>query len=388
MVKFVVEKKVIGEATQLLNTVANLKSFGSTPAESSGLRLTPTTLSLTNINEANGVCVDNIPITIVEGDVAPHLDFSYMINTKKLDGVVRGSTAAVSITIGDGKLLIGEDKRKYELSMFSVPPKEIPEIKLFGYAVDIKKVLKSMEDVNYITANAQNISTLSGSLFCGKTVMASDRISALYINDGALINSDDAVDRIMCTDLFAACLSRVEDAEAMPGLTEDGTRFVLKIGNTTIYKTLSAETFPKESLLKSVNGVTNNSTTTRIVSATIKLNEFMDKLRELHAIVEAEDYHISYNRNGSLVIGNSNVRSGADGRSVVDAQITMPEDCAVDTIEAKFSYTHLELIGKLFRGTEEIKLFSGQAKQNKANTIGYIAVASAEKMYFFTPKAA
>ena len=389
MLKFTVERKAVEGATALLNQVANLRSAGATPSESSGIRFTPTTLTLSNLNEANGVVIENIPITVVDGDIAQHLDVVYMLNTKKLDSVVRGSGSTVVFTIGEGKVIVGEDRRKYELSMFSVPPKEFPELRLLGYAVTVKDILKHMEDTNYITENTQNIGSLSGSLFSGKTLMASDRLSAIYIKDNQLFSNLPAQsDVLMCTDLFSTCLPKIGETEAMPGFTADGVRFVLCAGNIRLYKTLSNEQFPKDMLVKRLNTIEqSNLVKSEGIKVTVKLDEFISKLKELNSIVESEDYQLIFGTT-QITVGNANIKSGAEGQAVVDAQVQFP--AGVDpagSATARFLYTHLELIGRIFRGMPEITMYGSPVVQAGVQTLKYLTVYSAEKAYFITPRA-
>ena len=386
MLKFSVDKKILERATALLNQVAGLKSTGSTPSETSGLILTPATLSVQNMNEANGVLIEQIPITILGGNVADHLEFMYMVNTKKLDSIVKGSGATVYFVLEEGKLTIGEDKRRYELAMFNVARKEAEEVKMLGYTVAVKDVVKNLEDTTYITENARNSVIFSSALFTGSSIMASDRTSALYIEKGGLFGSG-VEDLMIAPDLFAACLAKVQATEAEPGFTEDGRRFILKFDNVTLYKTLTSETFPKAVCAKTIQVVKDVATTGArqdVVSAVIDLQDFKTKLKELHSIIEAESYHLSYHRDGSIQIYNNNVKGGADGRAFIDAQVTMPDGVG-DVITAVFTYTHLSFVAQLFP-LGSVKLFGVLDDVKNGGVIKWVAVYTEDKSYFFIPQ--
>ena len=386
MIKFTVEKKLLEKATAMLSQVAGLKSFGATPSETSGFILTPTTISLSNLNEANGVTIDDLPITVVDGDINAHLDSTYMVNTKKLDSVVRGSGQTVNFCIEDGsKVIIGENNRRYELALFSTARREIQEAQMLGYQIDVPVVLKALADSTAITDNSKT-SALSGSLFSGTAIMSSDRISGLYIQSGGLFG-EGVQDLMMCPDLFATCLAKTKVAQAEPGLTPDGRRFVLKFDNITLYKTLLTEKFPKESLLNLLDNLKLAAAGTAnipIVQAVVNIDDFKVKLKELHNIVEAEEYYLSYNRDNCLRIHASNVKGGTDGEATVGAAVTIPAELD-GTISGLFTYTHLDLIGRLFPAGTEVRLLSTLNLKGKKPGLRYLAVHTEEKSYFFVP---
>lgn len=391
MVKFEIEKKLLAEATAILNQVANLRSVGASPSESSGIMLTPTTLSLINMNEANGLVVNNIPIMNVEGDISQHLDSTYMVNTKKLDSIVRGSGQLVIFSISDEKVAIGEGRRRYDLSMFKVERQSVPELRLLNRKVNIKTLLKNMMDSAEITANSANLGDMAGTLFTGSSLLSTDRISVLHIGDGGVLTAEDQVqDLTMVTDLFAACLPKTSETEAVPGFTADGKRFVLCFGNMLLFKTLRVEGFPKDRVVKGLKRIAESAeghSSHPIVRAKIQVAEYKERLNELRAIVEAEDYVLHYAPGGEQMIqlSNSNLKSGADGCVSVQATVMVPEglgDCA-----AKFSFLHLEMLGTIFGDCAEVELFSEMEGEPGKRQMRYIAVKAADRTYFAVPKA-
>ena len=385
MVKFSVEKKALEEAAVMLVQVAGLKSIGAPPSESSGIYLTPTTMTLVNSNEANSVMVEDIPITVGDGDINAHIEQAYMINTKKFASIIKGSKVSVNFLITESKVAIGEGNRRFDLAIFSAPKKELPAINLFDYKVDVKEVLKNISCADLITAQASNITELSGTLFSADKMFASDRLSALYIEKGGLFaGAPEMEDIVVAPDLFSTCLSKTKEKEVLVGFTEDKQRVVLKFGNVTLAKGRLTSKFPKEDLLKAVLGV---QTTIKkgVLKATVSLNEFVEKLHEIREIVESDEYHIKFNREGTIEIANNNLKSGTEGTVVVDATVTMGDDLG-DEIGGKFAYAHLDLFGKLFSGEDNVELHSSVGVQGTSKVLRYLAVKTDGKVFFCTPK--
>lgn len=386
MVKFYVEKKAMGEAAIMLAQVSALKSIGAPPSESSSIYLTPTTMTLINSNEANSIMVENIPLTILDGEVNEHIEQAYLINTKKFASIVKGCKSRVNFIITESNIAIGEGNRKYELAVYSAAKKDLPAMSLFDYKVDIKEVLKNLVDTDLITAQSVNITELAGTLFTGNNMAASDRLSALYIENGGMLAGapDNIADIIITTDLFAACLSKTKEENAVIGFTDDKQSVVMKLGNITLAKRLLTSKFPKKQILASVNNIKKGIEKGGL-KATISLKEFMDKLHEVREIVEADDYIIKFKRDGTLSIENSNVKSGAEGMVVIDATVTMSQE-AGDEIGSKFAYIHLDMLGKLFSGEDNVELHSSMGAVDGVQVLRYLAVKTDGKVFFCTPK--
>jgi len=391
MIKFSVEKRALERATALLSQVSGLKSVGATPSETSGLTLTASSISLSNINEANGVLIENIPVTIMDGQISDHLGSTYMVNTKKLDSVVRGSGASVFFCIEESKIVLGENKRRYELAMFSTERVEPEETKSLGYKVKIKDLVSSLGDAWCITENAQNSAVFSSSLFSGTTVMSSDRNSILNIEHGGLFG-EGLPDLMMAPDLFASCLTKVQAEEAEPGFTADSKRFVLKFDNITLYKTLTVEKFPKVTFQDHVSKIRQAAkselATTTVLKAEVNLLDLKTKLKEIHSIVEADKYHLTYLKSGAVKISNHNIKGGAEGTATVDARLTVSPETP-DGLSAIFSYRHLELISELFPAGKDqtVTLLALLDAKSRVPVIKWIAVYSEAKSYCFTPAA-
>jgi hypothetical protein len=246
-----------------------------------------------------------------------------------------------------------------------------------------------MSATDLITQNSINRSDLAGTLFSGKSMIASDKIALLYIKDGGLFGgeAEQGSDMIITTDIFAACAAKIKELQATPGITEDGKRFVLTFSNITLYKTIRSEEYPKATTNRVIASVYDcfNGKVKNILTAKIATADFMEKLREMKSIVEADDYLVSFNKDGFLSIGSANNRSGAEGQEIVDAEIILPEGSTQIAFSAKFSFIHLELLGKLFGNTDKISLIV-KIESNKA-TISFIAATTEDRCYVFVPKA-
>jgi len=385
MVQFVVDKKALGEAAIMLAQVANLKSVGAAPSESSRIYLTPTTMTLVNSNEANCIMVEHIPIKVTNGDISSHVEQAYMINTKKFSSIIKGSTVNVNFLITESKVSLGEGSRKFDLAIFNIPKQELPAITLFDHKIEIKHILKNLIDTDLITANATNITELSGTLFTKNLMLASDRLSALYIENGGLFAGVALKeDIVITTDLFSTCLTKTKETDAFIGFTEDSQSVVLKFGNITLTKRILTSNFPKENMMGYVSKVRKGIERGRI-KATVNLKEFMEKLHEVKEIVEAENYHVKFQRDGTISIESSSVKSGADGTVHINATVNLSEELG-DVIGGKFSFLHLELFGKLFSGENTIELYSSVATQEQTHVLQYLAVVTGGKMFFCTPK--
>jgi len=386
MVRINVQKSDLSEAAVLLSQVANLKSLGAPPSESSSVYLTPTTMMLMNNNEANSIVIENIPIEVVDGDINNHIDTAYMINTKKFASIIKGSKSIINILVTEDKIAIGEGSRRFDLSIFCTARKELPEIQFFDYSVDISKVVKNLSDADTITAKSSNITELSGTLFTGNHMYASDRISALFVENGGLFEGapEDLTDLVISTDLFSTCLSKTKEKEALVGFTNDQERVVLQFGNVTIAKRLIASKFPKEQMevaVKNVKkGIESNS-----LSATINIKDFMNKLKEIREIVESDEYFIKIHKENYIAIENSNIKSGADGQVIIDAQVVMGNEFG-EFIGGKFAFDHLDLFSKLFSSEKEVVLFSAPGKVGGDIIPQYLAAEAGGKIFFCTPR--
>ena len=383
MVKFSVEKKALSEATIMLAQVANLKSIGAAPAESSGIQLTPTTMILTNNNEANGIRVEGIPITVLDGNVGEHVEDVSMINTKKFASIVKGSKATINFLVTKDKIAIGEGNRRFDLAVYSTPQVDAPVITFSDEKIQIKDVVKNLIDSNLITENSTDITELAGTLLTGDKLISSDRISVLYIEHGGLF-CDEHNDMVIPADLFSACLSKTTEKEATIGITEGRNSVALQIGNITLTKCLMTSKYPKKQLYGHIDN-TSKDIDESVVRATISLKEFMEKLHEIREIVEADDYYLKFLKDGSVSIENNNTKGGAEGTVYVDATVVMSDELG-EEISGKFSYTHLDLFGKLFSGEENIELHSSIGNQGTTKVLRFLAVKTQGRMFFCTPK--
>jgi len=388
MVKFTVEKKNIESATSLLNVVAGLKSVGATPSESSGITLTPGIVMLSNMNESNGIFISSIPIAVTEGEIASHLESTYMVNSKKLDSIVRGSGKEVVFSIMEDKIIIGEGKRVYELALYKVPRKEIPETQELGHTVVLDKVLVNMSNSDAVTKNIINRADLAGTMFTAGGMLASDKISALHIKNSNLFENAEHQDMIITTDLFAACASKIKQANAMPAITTDGKRFVLLFDNIVLCKSIRTEKFPivgiRTAISKSQEALDGKVPN---ITAKISVSDFNNKLKEIRSIVESEEYILELNPT-HISIKSSNSQQGTGGEEIVDAEVKF-SGIEIPSIASKFSFVHLELIGKLYSAKEDIVLIArieGIEGIGKKPVISSIAIMGEEQSFVFLPK--
>ena len=364
---FKVQKKDIVDQIGLVNIVSGLKSVGAAPAESSCLMFTPTTLKIYNFNEANAILVENIPITDVEGldDV---VDKGIMVNTKKLSNIIKGSGDEILINVSQDKITIGEGKRKYDLSLFSIAHKEVPEIKLFDQKIETKKVLKDLQHSLKITNSMEQASEWSGTLFSGNTLLSSNKFSVLSITSEFF---KDAPDYLFSCDLFASCLKGNE--EFFIGTDSENKSIVIRFGNVTLFKNKLVETFPKESVLEYIKKAVEGSA--KSPKITINVAEFASKLKEIREIVEATVYQLEF-KPDSIIISNSNTGSGAEGSISLDVK----SESSFEPVTAPFDYTHLTALCELFEGD----VVCYMVLRNKIVT--YLLVNTEKKVFFFVPK--
>jgi hypothetical protein len=364
--QFTVQKKDILKQIGLVNIVSGLKSVGASPSESSCLMFTPTTMVIYNFNEANAILVENIPIANVEGADA-FVDKGLMVNTKKLSSVIKGSGDTIKFNVSQDKISIGEGKRKYDLSLFSIERREIPEIKLSDRVIETKAVLKDLQHSLKITNGSDNSTELSGTLFTGNKLLSSDRTAVLCVNSEFF---GDAPDYLFSCDLFSSCL---EDETFSVGQDTENKKIVVHFGNVTLYKTMLAESFPKESALgymaKAIEGSTNSP------KITLNVSDFSAKLNEIRSIVETNDYELEF-KPDSIIISNGNAASGAEGSISLDITSTIP----FEPVKALFSYAHLNTLCELFDKDVDCHLVLKDKK------ISYLLVNTEKKVFFFVPR--
>lgn len=367
MVKIIIEKKQLAEAATVLAACANVKSIGALPGDASAIYLTPTTMTIINKNEANMCVVENIPINIEEGDINAHIEKAYMINTKKFASIIKSSKKVINFLITDSVITIGEGNRRFELSVHTTIKKDIDPIKLMDTSISTKDILKNFSNSGLITTQSVHINEMIGTLFSTHMMLSSDRMSALYIKDNCLFPKGVDQDMVMGTDLFSAVLPKIKETSAFVGYTTDGKQLCLQIGNITLGKRCLANNFPKEQLLQAIQGVENMPEAAQI-KAVVNLKDFIDKLHEIKEIVEAEDYVITVRKDSTVSIEQNNKKNiGAEGIVYVDATTVLPEDCG-EALGAKFSFIHLDMLGKIFAKEKEVEIIS--TKINKEGVDG------------------
>lgn len=388
MLQITVNKKEISEATVMLAQVSALKSPGATPAENSCMNLTPTTMSLSNINEANAVLAENIPIVVTSGDIGPYCDKGFMLNTKKLAAIVKNSSKEMIFTVDEdrGHVLISSGRSSYTLEYYNTDKKPLHDVNLFNYTIQVKDILKTLQHTNGVTSRTSTVSYLSGTLFDKSDAYCTDKITGLYLKRSILFDAapDTLKDVLISTDLFAQCLSKTEEETAMPGITPSGDRIALRFKNITLFKRIMADSFPKDKFLRALQSI-KETATDKLVIATIKTKDLMDIIKETHGIVEADAYNLTFEQT-EIRISNSNARVGAGGATAIDAKdVTIPP--SVDkAIGGLFDISALLFIGEIFGESEEVTIKGSVGTYGGNVALGFIAIETEEAFYFAIPK--
>jgi hypothetical protein len=371
--KFSIKKADVLNPLSVVATVSGLKSPGASPAESSRLTFTQSTMSILNANEANTIFVENIPISKVEG-IEGCLDKVYSVNTKKLYSIIKGGGEEIPVVITDEKIEFGEGPRRYELSLTLPARKPIEEFKLKEVAIDASKFLSACQDSLRITSNTADNSEFVGTLFTDNRMISSDRNSVLVINQNEV-----GEDVALSTDLFACCLPKIKSPVYM-GKGLDGQTIVLHYDNVTIYKTTLGPKMAKESVDRLINKTMKDKE--QAVSITMNMSEFRERFRELKEIVEAEKYCLKMFPD-SILISSGNSKSGnnqsdADGEVMVRAKSETP----FEGLTAIFDFSHLNILTDLFDGDTKLYILH----EDKA--VKFLVVEACEKLFIFRPKVA
>lgn len=386
MVQFSIEKDALKDVVAILAQVSALKSPGASPSESSSLRLSPTMLSITNMNQSNGAVVENIPITVEKGDIGPYLEKGYMVNTKKLASIVKGCGGTVKFMLDqkESKLAVGESNRRFDLAFYTVESDPPLEITFLDKKVPVQDILQHFSDADMITEMASEILSLSGVFFTQNEMLASDNYSGLHVSDVHFLDSvvPEGTDVFIGTDLFSTCLSRTNEEEALLGFTPNAQRLAVKIGNVTIYKTLQTYEFPKAQIQKIIQRVENPNEKKVVIRAKIPIKDFSEKLHELREIVETDEYYITLKAN-TVVINAANDRRGAEGCIILNpVEVEIPAGSGITELTAKFSYAHLGLFSRLFPGQDLLDMYAAVITKNTEHTMEYLAAKSGNKLFF------
>jgi hypothetical protein len=387
MVTLTVEKKDILNASKMLAQVAGLKSPGATPAENSSIQLSLQSMSLFNTNEANSISIENIPLAIKNGDISPHLESAININTHKLATVIKSTAKQVELIIDRDSITINTGKGQYKLNAYQVDAKKPFEVRFCEEKVPEKELANLFRWANILTSNLETFSDLSGVLIAKGYSICTDRQACLYYENSIFDNylSQDQ-DILINPDLFATCLSNKSDEAISYGITEDGKRMAIRIGNTTLYKTLLAGNFPKSNLVSSINKIKGQST---FASATVNVKDFISKIEDHRSIVESGIVCLTIDK--SLVsISSTNSKVGAEGIEIIESKDnTVPSELGKEAV-ALFSTDNLLFIGQIFSDLEEVsiceRLISDTKKADASPKIGCVFVKTDKIVYFATAK--
>lgn len=402
MIKISIEKKAIADAAAVIGYAASLKSPGAMPAENSCLYLTPTTLTLYNTNEVNAVVVENIALAKVQGDtdIGSYCDRGIMVNTKKLAAVIKGCKDTVNIQIYDDKIVVGEGRRNYELSIYAVDRRSAPEFQLFDTPFKVKDVVKKLGFLQPIVENAHAVNYNTSAMFKDDMAMATDRTSAISIRKMELfgnalaglglltdIKDAEAGEVMLGPDLFLGCLSKIDAEDGYVGITTDRDKIVVRVGNIIIYKSISSDFFPKTAVKKVMDDL-NVLSADKIVNVEFSAKDFLEKLTDTRSIIESDSCYMTFVKGGDgIIIQGSNSKNGVGGEVVVPAKIEFPAAIAENQISASFLYAHMELIGKMFPAKEMPQIAVISNIVNATRSISYITVKTEELLFLCMPKA-
>lgn len=354
MVKFTVEKKKLADAVTVLVPVSNLKSFGAAPSDRTAIQLTPTTMSMITMNDANGIVVENIPIIVKDGDINTFLEKSYMVETKRFASAIKNSKEDILLTLAEETLSVGEGRKRYDLSLIvNNNKRSMPEVQMYDKPIVIKDVINNLVCTDMVTSNSDGSQmVLSGTLFYSNSAICTDRISGLYIENFGLF-PEGFEDVVFPTDLFLSGVSKTAEDTFLMGKTLDNRRIVIKFGNVTLYKSLISDKFPKRQVEKAV-ATAKKTINEKSCKALISLKEFSDKLKEIREVVEADEYNIVFNKKGEVSIESANNKHMAKGELYIDAEVTLPDN--IESTYGKFIFTHLDMLQKIFKGEDKITL--------------------------------
>ena len=170
------------------------------------------------------------------------------------------------------------------------------------------------------------------------------------------------------------------------GITSDGRRIVMKLGNVVLYKSIVSEQFPKEKFVGAINSI-RATKPEFLVSATVNAKQFIEKIKEHHGIIEAEQYTVTITAN-SLVISSSNAKIGTGGEVTIEAEEKpLPAEIG-ESISGIFEITPLLFIGEIFEGLETLEIRGAIGKQGETPVLTFIAIESENVFFFCVPKSA
>jgi hypothetical protein len=328
MLKFSIEKKAIAPHAGLLANVAGLKSPGAPVIEQCGLMLTGSLLTITAINEANAIVIEDIPIVVEEGNPADFADRTTRVNVKKLVSIIKTAKDTIHFLMEDNRLTIKTGKTTYTLEAYRSDRSAMPALRMASKQVPLKMLTQIFRKAHMLTQNTEVVTVLSGCLISGNELFCTDRVSAIYMKKTGLADvMPESIkgDILIAPDLFATCLPKFDEEAGSIGITESGNRLIIKVGNTYLGKTLMSGTYDKEKILKVYKTILAVGSDNGVF-ATINLSEFVEKMKEYQGIMELDRHMVVLSREGTLRIfsKNSKVGVGASEVMIEAANLKMP----------------------------------------------------------------
>jgi len=384
MVKITIDKKVFNEALQMLLQVGGVKSMGATPNENTRLDIYQTTISMVATSGINTAAINDIPIEIIEGDITEYLGKPLMLHTKKLSTASKGAGDRVNLHINGDKVKIGASDRAFILDSYGVMKNTPSTVSLFDYVIATKELQKIFSELGLITySKIASGSATDGAVFNGREAFGVVTAGGLKYFDTKIFTGDSSDDNKLVAiqpDFFSACLSKTREEEVTPGMTEDKSKVVLKVGNCYLYKAITLDTeFPYKGTDEVIKKAQDNRKNGNSVKTVVNIKEFIENLKDANEIIESESYTLTFAPD-KITIASANVKVGAKGTVNMVAKTQMPAG-NLESVSGVYKYEHLILIGSLFE-EDELELCMDITQNGEALNL---FVENDTKIYLFRP---
>lgn len=373
MFSITADKKNLVNALQVLIKVSSVKSSGAIPNENTRIDVTPTSMTLSASSMANHAIAKDIPIEI-EGDIGDYNESPLMINTKKFLASVKAISGSVTLSFKEGRVKIGKGNKAFVLDGFSVSTTDIPECTFYDYKISTKELEKTLKEISSILKIPSRWNE-DGAFFMGsETIGPSDGGFIWLKNSGLFKILEEPV--FIHPDFFMACLGKVEEEEATPGLSVDKTKVVLSVGNFLLYKSIKESSFPSHLIDKIREGTEQKESNNRTITCNTNISDVLNGIKESHGIIEADIYTITVKREG-IEISAANSLAGAKGKVFIKGENILPDD--ISEISGDYSYQYLSIIPQIFDSTKEVPLRM-EVQEDRLNSL---YIKDSEKMYYF-----
>ena len=384
MVKITIDKKVFNSALQMLLQVGGVKSIGATPNENTRLDIYQTSISMVATSGINMAVINDIPIEVLEGDITEYLGKPLMLHTKKFATASKGAGDRVNLHINGDKVKIGASDRAFILDSYEVTKNDPSPVSLFDYTIETKELKNIFSELGLLTySKIASGSAQDGAVFNGKEAFGVVAAGGLKYFDTKIFTLESSEDNTLVAihpDFFSACLAKTTEKEVTPGMTEDKSKVVLKVGNCYLYKAITLDTeFPFRSTDDVIKKAQGSRQAGNSVKTTVNVKEFMDNLKDVNEVIESESYNLKLTAT-NITIGSANVKVGAKGSINMPAatQIPVPN---LESVNGTYKYEHLLLIGSLFT-EDEVEMCMDINQNGEAQNL---FVENETKIYLFRP---